>query len=163
MTLPNFNLTIDQAEHNAEILNLQNVTFTTDKKGNIDYISNFNIMGRFFNWIKNLINGSREHKVNKAILATFNTIKEYAQSHPDSPKWSYNASIYYAKPFRIGFDEVAMRILLDKNRFDSYYYRSPEKESDDTLIKIRKAAYDVMLMATEQRTRRHIGFDEIYF
>lgn len=153
-----FNLTIEQAVHNAEILHYKNVVFTSNKNGDINFISNMNVFGRFFNFIKNLIDGSREHKVNKAILATFEAINQYAKNHLDKPIWTYSFD-QSGKDFDVGFDKVAMRVLLDYSRFSGFYYRSSENKQDDTRVKIRKVAYEVFLMATEQRKKEGIDFD----
>lgn len=154
----NFNLTINQAVRNAEVLHHRGAIFTTDKEGNLDYIYDINIIGRLYNFIKSLIDGTSEHKVNKAILATFETITQYAKNNPDKPVWTYPVE-QHGKDFHIGFDKVAMRVLLDESRFSCAYYRSPEKQSDDTEIKIRNLAYEVLLNATEQRKKAGIGFD----
>ena len=154
-----FNLNINQAVHNTEVLHKTCVIFTTDKNGNLDYISKFNLLGRIINHFKNLLNGTGEHRVNKVILATFQTINQHAKSNPGNPTWTYSKEDVHGKDYDVGFDKVAMRVLLDRSRFDNYYYKSPEKQLDDTLIKIRQEAYQVMLMATEQRKKLNIEFD----
>ncbi len=155
----NFNLTINQAVHNTEILHYKHVVFTADSKGNLSCIYNFNLIGRLINFIKNLIEGTGEHKVNKVILATFETINQYAKNHPVKPIWTYPVEDSWGMDFDIGFDKVAMRVLMDYTRFENSYYFSPQSRSDDTRIKIRKAAYEVLLMATDQRKQRNIDFD----
>lgn len=158
----NLNLTIDQAIENSKILHRTGVIFTCDNNGNISCISKSNIFGRIINYIRNLIEGSGEHKVNQAILATFEKINEYAANSLNPPKWTYSTAtddLGFDKGFDIGFDKVAMRVLLDHARFSASYYRSKDKPLDDTRIKIRKAAYDVLLMATEQRRKEGISFD----
>ena len=152
-------ISMAQARHNMEILDVPYVTFTADESGNLDYISSFNLVGLLVNWITNLINGSEEHKVNKAVLATFQSIKQHAASNPINPTWTYPTEDGLGKDYDIGFDKVAMKVLLNWWRFPACYKNSPEKESDDILIRIRKDAYDVMVWATQQRTRCRIEFD----
>lgn len=155
--MSSFNLTIGQAVHNAEILHSRHGVFTSNRNGDLNYISNFNVFGRFFNFIKNLINESREHRVNKTILATFEAINQHAKDHAD-PVWTYSID-HEGKDFDIGFDKVAMRVLLDHSRFPASYYSSSENKLDGTLIKIRKAAYEVLLLAIEERKKQGIDFD----
>lgn len=151
-------LTLNQAIHNLEILSHQGVIFTTNAQGDLSYISNFNVFGRIWNYIKNLIDGEGDHKVNKVILASFEKIKEYAESHPDKPAWTYHYE-WHGMDWDIGFDKVAMRVLLDKSRFDSTYYSTSETKADATRIKIRKAAHDVLKIATKEREKQGIDFD----
>lgn len=152
-------LTIDQAVKNAQVLDHKNVVFTLDKNGNLNYISKFNVLGRFLNFVKNLKESNSEHKVNKVILATFETIDQYAKNHPDKPVWTYHYYDRTGKDYDIGFDKVAMRVLMNGSRFESSYYLSPENQSDGTRIKIRELAYNVLLMATDQRKKEGIKFD----
>lgn len=156
--MSNINLTINQAVNNAKILDHRGVVFASDKNGNLHHISNFNIFGRLFNFIRNLINGTTDHTVNKVVLATFQTINQYAKDHKDKPIWTYSLNPK-GFDFDIGFDKVAMRVLSDYSRFNTYYYSSSEKKFDDTGIKIRKAAHEVMLMAIEERKKEGIDFD----
>lgn len=156
--MTNYNITIKQAVQNTAILHHNYAVFTTDANGNVNCISKYNILGLIFNYIKNLIEGTGEHEVNKAILATFEAIKQYSINNPSNPVWTY-PSEFMGKDLDIGFDKVAMRILLDKSRFSTCYYSSPEKLMDDTTIQIRKLAYEILLMATEQRKKEKISFD----
>lgn len=145
---------IDQCMDNAKILHETNVIFTCDNDGNLSYISKYNLLGRLVNFLKNIIEGSGEYKVNQVILATLNQISQYAEEHPEQPEWRYrDVSI---KPFLVGVDKVAMRILIDNSRFAEHGFFTSYHPSRG---EIREAAYKVLLMGLEQREKEKIGFD----
>lgn len=147
-----------QAQKNMEILHSRYAIYTSDASGNLGQFSKINIFRRVYVWIRSFIDDTETHRVNKTILATLKCIREYSETNPNNPTWTYSVE-HGGKDFDIGFDKVAMRILTNEYRFPAHFARTPDHRSDPILINIRKEAYKVMTWATMIRVQRNIDFD----
>ena len=138
------NLSTEQIQKNAAVLyGYQH--YCADGEGNLEGISSLNLIGRFIYWLKNVFGGSEEHKVNQAVLKTFEGIKEhYMKVNASDRAWTFRFVAF--KPFFIGFDKLAIKILADK-RFAAA--RSEE------VRKIHTPAYEVLHWALTKRMERY--------
>lgn len=160
--MENYSLTLDQARNNMEVLHHHHATLITDDEGNLNYIPWYNVPGVIVQWLKNLFSGTEAYRIYEAVLKTFQTLNMHKQANPTTTPWTYYCEDGMGKDYAVGFDKVAMGVLLDRWNFPAHYMNVPQGKNDHILYDVRQEAYVTLLWATRCRTELGLEFDSDY-
>lgn len=143
-------LSYNQAEQNMRALYLTQDNLQVDQQGSLTPIEWYNVPKRIFIWISDFLDGgSRIYQVYWAVLETFKKINDPSVDHT---KWTFR--YVNIKPFQIGFDKVAIRVLANKRAF------SMSLGNDRWICnRIREEAYNTLSWVIPERKKLGIDYN----
>lgn len=130
-------------QNNFKTLYFRSSILTADNNGNLNSINPFNLIGRIFHWVKNIINGGAEDKkVYAAVLKTFEEMKRLNSQK----EWTFHWEDSFGKDFDIGFDKIAVEILSN-----SFFVCSSVDKNHEVRNKILSVATEVLSYSLQHR------------
>ncbi|MCK4934038.1 MAG: hypothetical protein KAR79_00465 [Simkaniaceae bacterium] len=156
-------MNIHQAHENMNMLMLgKGQTLTTDRSGNISYISNYNIIGRIMRIVYNTIFGSEQSRLHGATLGTFETIR--ANFGQEDNIAQANVEGFFGNWYAEGYDKICIRVIADEYHFPVSATPSMDCETDpsetqpDIAHLIREVAIRIIQETLGRRARVNVPF-----